>query len=482
MISRAAHAETPWAKRSGVAQQNKTLAGHTLAWTGSGPGRIWNAVRPLSTQALQCGGEAGVEGRLDQHPCIVSRAAGRGRHITLAFHPGELRDQAGAGTALLRHMLVCSLQKPVVWLDLEKTMILRMDDPGGAQNIHLQTWYYPKLDEKQWAALGADLNRREASVALGYIAGWVDDGDSRRGDLHIAGQKVPRVPGNIHPSPLVDYVDRNGFAPGTRHDYRSEYRGIQALVAEGRASVELHGFTHMYPDLAAWSQADDRYENVNWFRELGRNAETVLEKRVAAEHPLALGMQMLEQHFGARATTLISPGDQWTREAIRQALHLGLHFVSSYYLAIRTGNRFCWSQHVCAPYLDEPDTAWFDSGLPVVGYFHDRELSLEGPGWMTRWLDRWQECGARRMMDYRELAALTECRFAFSETEEGLALKLENGSPFVPPRPFPVRLYVPGSPDLAAIPVLWGGQYRELVTEHTGDGFYRLVVASAERG
>lgn len=56
--------------------------------------------------------------------------------------------------------------------------------------------------------------------------------------------------------------------------------------------------------------------------------------------------------------------------------------------------------------MNEPDAAWFDAGLPVVGYFHDREVALEGVEWMTRWLDAWQEVGTRRLLDFRELAAI----------------------------------------------------------------------------
>src|SRR2546427_606334 len=41
----------------------------------------------------------------------------------------------------------------------------------------------------------------------------------------------------------------------------------------------------------------------------------------------------------------------------------------------------------------------------VVGYFHGRELALEGVEWMSRWLDRWQEAGAKRPIDFCELAA-----------------------------------------------------------------------------
>ena len=74
--------------------------------------------------------------------------------------------------------------------------------------------------------------------------------------------------------------------------------------------------------------------------------------------------------------TLICPGDQWTGAVIEFALGLGLQLVCDYHLAFRHGERFCWTSHVRAPYLDRPEAALFDAGLPVVGYFHDREPAL----------------------------------------------------------------------------------------------------------
>ncbi len=66
---------------------------------------------------------------------------------------------------------------------------------------------------------------------------------------------------------------------------------------------------------------------------------------------------------------------------------------------------------MCArPYLSEPGSDWFNAGLPVVGYFHDRDPVLEGAGWIGRWLDSWRDAGARTFMDLRQLAAAGRLR------------------------------------------------------------------------
>src|SRR5438034_1177388 len=83
--------------------------------------------------------------RLDGATGIAARPVGRGAVATLGFHPSEARDQDGAGTALVRHLLIWGAGAPVAWHELEGSLVLRMDDPGGAQNVHLRGWTYAKL-------------------------------------------------------------------------------------------------------------------------------------------------------------------------------------------------------------------------------------------------------------------------------------------------------------------------------------------------
>jgi hypothetical protein len=233
--------------------------------------------------------------------------------------------------------------------------------------------------------------------------------------------------------------------PGTLHDYEAEFCGIQSLRRAGLGDVELHGYTHMHPDTRAWTKAPDRYESApatSWYRELGKAAQATIAARPSEQHPLALGVAAFQQFFDVHPTTLICPGDQWTLDIPERALDLGLQMIGSYYLAIRDGARFCWTQHVCAPYLDKPDAAWFDAGLPVVGYFHDYELALEGVSWMSRWLDQWQAAGARKLIDFRELAAAIG-RCLYLEEERGalyLTVTSEDAPPLVRPLPITLRL------------------------------------------
>ena len=407
VVGRAGRPGGPLTQLAGAARRPERIAGKEVCWAGPGPERRWHCRQAIEGTSLELGEGTAVWTTLEGAPLIAARRVGRGVVATLGCHPSAARDAAGAATALLRHLLICGAGTPVAWFDFTNTMVLRMDDPGGAQNVYLQQWCYPKLGETEWSAIGADLKRRNARMSLGYVAGWVDDGDPERGALQVKGQTPKRIPGQTYPSPLVQYEDRQGHAPGRTYDYQAEFRGIQALRATGLVEVELHGYTHMHPDTVSWAQAPDRYEQTEWFRELGVPARATIAARGVEEHPLSLGMEAFQRYFGVRPTTLICPGYEWTPEVLEHALDLGLQMVDSYYLALCDEGRYCWSTHVCAPYLNEPDAAWFDAGLPVVGCFHEASPSLWG--WLLPW--HWDIlCGPDS--SFRDLALVFSLQFA----------------------------------------------------------------------
>ncbi len=476
VIGRAGAAGSSWAKFSGAAVDGAALAGRTLAWCGPGDGERWLCRRRVDAQALSTFDDAAALVLLDGVPVVSARSVGRGSVIALGFHPSAARDATGAATACIRHILTQSALTPVAWFDLTATMVLRMDDPGGAQNVFLREWTYPKLDISDWLALGAELGRQQARLSAGYVSGWVDDGDSRRGTLSVEGKEVARVPGTVYPSPWVEYRDLLGHVPGQVHDYRGEYAGIQALRRGGLVEVELHGFTHMHPDTAAWAASPDRYDEVQWYRELGPRASDAIAKLAPTDHPLARGVAALAEHFRVRPTTLICPGEQWTNPALERALDLGLVLVGSYYLGIRDEDRFCWALHVCSPGLHEVDPAWFDSGLPVVGYFHDNDPVLKGLAWLRDCLDRWRQAGARRFIDYRELAGAI-CR-NLSIRGEGDAWRLVVDGQKAPDlvRPVPCFARFPGQGAPESIVADCDGRKVELRAQTVGADTIRFEL------
>ncbi|MGZ6792638.1 MAG: hypothetical protein ACXVFV_06765, partial [Mycobacteriales bacterium] len=54
--------------------------------------------------------------------------------------------------------------------------------------------------------------------------------------------------------------------------------------------------------------------------------------------------------------------------------------------------------------LDQADPSWFADCLPQVGYWHDRDMAVHGPGWVPEQLAAWRDCGATRAMSFADLA------------------------------------------------------------------------------
>lgn len=480
LIARAAAPGAPLAALAGAARRGDGFAGRDLVWSGPGEPMQRRTRAPVDAQRLELSPGCEVWARLDGAPIAVARPLARGRVVTLGFHPSAARDADPVFSALARRILVWGALGPVAWLDLEAALVLRMDDPGGAQNVHLASWCHPELTEEGWQEIGGVLRRRSARLSIAYVAGFVDDGDAARGELLVGGEPAARRPGAVHPSPRVRYRDLAGHAPGTLHDYESEFRGIQALRADGLAGVELHGYTHMHPDAEAWARAPDRYTEVAWYRELGARARAALAAAPPGRHPLELGAAALERHFGAPPVALVCPGDEWTDEVIERALDLGIELVASYYLGLRDGRRLCWSQHVCAPYLDEADAAWLASELPTVGYFHDRDLALSGPAWLDSSLAAWEAAGVRRFLDLRELAAALRLRLSARQlAPAALALRTGGDAPARLVRPVPVRLRSGSGRLPRSISAEHGGVELELAVEELAPSVGRVVLPAS---
>ncbi len=378
--------------------------GIKLEWKGSGIKKTWELSKPFQSLQLQFSPNHLVVCELDGLPVIVSTNLGKGKMVTIGFHPSTARDHDGSFTAVLRHLLVYESLSPVAWYKWDNTVILRMDDPGSLEVAYNEIYNTTKLTEEEWLIIGKELSKKNATMSLGYVSGWVDDGNPERGELKISGELISRKKGLIYPSSKVVYQKSNPNFSSLTYDYESEYRGIQRLRHDGLVEVELHGYTHLHPDRQKWADADDRYNNTSWFREFGATAVTFLKDIPLQDHPFYSGINSIKKYFGTTPRVLICPGDEFTNEVLIHVLSSELLMVSSYYLAIKTGEKLCWAQHICAPYLNEANSEWFKSGLPIVGYFHDFDISINGIKWFTENLATWQAAGARQFTDFRTIA------------------------------------------------------------------------------
>ena len=302
-----------------------------------------------------------------------------------------------------------------------------MDDPGSSEIIHHEIYQdCAKLEEQDWSMLGKELRQRKACLSVGYVPGWVDDGDNHNSQLQVGDDFPPREPGMVHPSPLVYYQRSYADGSSREYDYRTEFRCLIDLIREGIVSPAAHGFTHIHPDRDKWLNAADRGSNPSWYREFGSSGMTAIRHLSPDMHPLLRTIDWMKEFYGRIPRVLIFPGEVFTSEAVEDALKFDFRLISSYYLAIRHGQHFCWIQHACTPYLDAPDAAWFDAGMPVVSCFHDWDVSRNGMVWFRQWMEAWQHAGASNFIHLEEISDRLDLRFRLEMDDENYQLLIHS--------------------------------------------------------
>jgi hypothetical protein len=417
VVVRAAAAGHPLEWLAGAVAEGRRSVDGAPRWVGPGPEREWRSRLAIEADVLRIDEGCVPWAFAGGAPLVVAREVGPGTIATLAAHPSEMRDSESSGSGLLCRLLRNAAPGTDL-LDLEGSLVLRMDDPGSAANVHLEDWAHRQLSEREWDEVASVLRRRNARMSACYVPGWVDDGNQGRGELLVGGEAVERVAGRVHASPFVRYAGAGGVV----NDYVAEAAGLLAPMEGDAGGVEQHGFTHVRPPYSEWLAAPDCYENVHWYREfeefggfdptlvdLGTYAvpnSTRVADSAATADPISLGANVIQHRFGTRPTTLTFPGQAGSDAVTELALDAGFQIVATETLAIRHEERFCWSAHVTSPGLDYPDPHLLETGLPVVATFHDRDIVLGGVEWLERGLEQWGAAGARRFIDFRELARL----------------------------------------------------------------------------
>lgn len=258
----------------------------------------------------------------------------------------------------------------VVVPDLRGTLVLRLDDPGAAVKEHLRSWAHPPLPAEGWQALWRALD------GFGRVSLFCCPG----------------------------YVRSDGSVVDSREALPSEWAQIDDGVARGLADLECHGFTHQHPDTAAWLADADRHDDVRWYRELWP-PHLPVEPSAAAQ---AERLRLWQQGVGLPGTSLVAPGEEWGLHTLQAARDAGFRLFNSWGLCLLDRDVPTWTTGIGSPYLDEADPSCFADCLPQVGYWHDRDMVVNGPGWIGEQLGRWRDCGARLAISFADLARAYE--------------------------------------------------------------------------
>lgn len=193
------------------------------------------------------------------------------------------------------------LRRAITWTigyNLYKTwandLVMIMDDPGTAQNLHLEHWHYPGLSEETIEKyLIRPLQEHHSILNINFVAGFVNDSKRR-----------------LEPTWIQQTVDDFG----DKQDYVSGKRGYDKGVKLGVFEVMCHGLTHMQPDLVSepgWygSPVDKEKAEVGWYREFG---DTRRHKEIPAAEQrwrMNTSKKWITEQFGVVPLEFCAGGD-----------------------------------------------------------------------------------------------------------------------------------------------------------------------------
>jgi hypothetical protein len=191
---------------------------------------------------------------------------------------------------------------------------------------------------------------------------------------------------------------------------------------------------------------------------------------------VALGLERFRRHLYSRPAALCCPGHACSPAAAESAAAAGLAVISAESLAIRDGERLVWCDHVRNPYLDGAAGPWLESGGPVVACLHDRDIVLEGTGWLAERLDEWLSHGARAVRDLRELAAILDRRVSVTARYGALELLVASDQGIALPRALPLVVRGAERPN-EPIRAVVDGSEAEPQLDAAADGSMRVTLS-----
>lgn len=330
----------------------------TGGWTS--PGQDWVSSLAAAGVPFRAGPDASIDdGRgllLLPDPDAVEVALRPGRPVLTGPPPAGWTQRL---EALVQAVGAIALP------DLRGVLVLRLDDPGAAVKQHLAGWAHEDVARASWESLWSSL--RGGRISVFCCPGWI------------------AADGSV--------LDSRRVSP-------AEWAAVADGVRRGHAELECHGYTHMHPDSRRWAGAADRHTNPDWFRELWPPDEPT-EPSVDAQFER---LRAWQEATGIRGTTVVAPGEAWGVGSVAAARRSGFALFNSWEVCRLEGRVPIWTRGVGSPYLDQAAGEATRDGLPTVGYFHDRDMATEGPGWVPEQLARWRDCGVTQFWSFADLA------------------------------------------------------------------------------
>lgn len=334
-------------------------------------------------------------------PLAWSYQFGNATNYYFALHADLFLDKYNEMHRLVRSALDANSGHGMVRVNLDRTMVLRLDDPGASKADYVDGGCL--LTEKEWNELGALLEEERTPLSVMYTPGWVDDADPRSGSVFIDGKLAStRNPGDIRDSAHVKYVFPDPQKPP--HDHVSEFCGLEKLVKKGLVDVHSHGLTHLTPDRERWAVAADKRTDMRWYTEFYRTRQD----RVVSIEDQAVAMtrskDKIEDLFGTPVAVLAPSSHKHDHQSDALAHAAGYELFSADYTGIVKGDVLVrnWKIPALMLYFKEPSSSIQAAGYPVVGVIHDYEIKA-GLEQFRHIIKKWRQAGIKSYISLNSL-------------------------------------------------------------------------------
>lgn len=345
-------------------------------------------------------------------PAVVVHSLGKAANYFLNFHPALVLKDGAPIHGLLRRLIASNAHAVPVSKALEGIGVLRLDDPGSAERVHLEGFNDGVLSARAWREIIDDLQAEAARLNVAAVPSWVDDGDAGKGVLTVGGRVVnDRIPGAHYPAWEVKFRRKDRSAD---HDYVAPFKAIREGVRRGVLSILSHGLTHITPQQDRWLAAGDRFTNSAWYREFSKDTNGVAAR-------MNKSARLLSQYFGIVPAVLVPSGHKFTPNTPGQAGLAGFKvFSAKSTFLLEAGNIF-ENRKLRAVYPEETSegAALAEAGYPVILVLHDYDLLIRGPARLREMIQWWRKRGIHSFPSLETLALAVAARLEAVSEEDG---------------------------------------------------------------
>jgi hypothetical protein len=219
-------------------------------------------------------------------------------------------------------------------------------------------------------------------LSIGYVSGWVDDANEALGQLHQKGVKIKnRKAGSIYPSMDIKYLSKS-----LKKWYDCETQ-FKLLNNQNVFELELHGHTHLSPNIEGWLSSDDKYQEVNWYREF-LNTQTFPFSQQSQELQKSIiynSLTIFSQKNIKKPWVLIPPGNKISYNTMKTALDLGIPMMNDTSVVIdKNGYPYRCNLIKTLDGSKDEELKGLDSSYATTMMIHDKDIHDYGVDWFEK--------------------------------------------------------------------------------------------------